>query len=165
MNILADRARFWVCPQSTHLFTDVVAAVSVADVQPRLTSTDPSHPLAVRVLGSGMHAAELTVQPHPSSVGGRVWWWTCPACERRARCLYARDMALFACRRCSGLRYISETWSSASRLMAHYGRERERWEQQPRRGPKPQRYWSVVAREQRAVREFLGQLGRARRRA
>ena len=162
MNLLADPPRFWVCPERSSFFTEVVAAVSVADIHPRIPLDEPLDRLTVHLDGCVMDEVGLTVVPCPSPVGHRVWYWLCPTCHRRARVLYAREPAAFACRTCSGLRYISDTWTSASRLMAHYGRERERWEQYQRRGPKPQHYWSVVAREQRAVRAFLSQLDRAR---
>ena len=148
-----------------HLFTETVVAVSLADVHPRVTWDEPSRPLTVRVLGSAVDNKVLTLQSHRSGAVGRRWSWICPVCHRRARFLYARDSVSFACRACSRLRYISENWTSASRLMNHFASERERLEQQHRRGPKLQRYWATVAREQRAVRTFLEQLDRARRRA
>lgn len=52
----------------------------------------------------------------PCHLGGRRYWFHCPQCERRVRCLI-QAQSLFVCRHCSRLNYRCQSESIMDRLI------------------------------------------------
>ena len=161
MNVSPNRTLFSVAARPVVLFTIPVLGVSVADVRPRIPLDEPAWAIDVRISTLGGKDVHLALQPQGSRVGTRRWLWTCPACSKLVRCLYANAGAMtFICRRCAGLVYASKTWKSAARLMHHFAERREALGQR-RCGGRPSRgYWVAAAKEQAAIRKFLYQVER-----
>ena len=102
----------------------------------------------------------LRVVPVPSGGHEAVAVAVCSVPGTRADSLPSERATRFVCRLCAELKYVTVQWRSPARLMSHYGRERERLDAQAHLGPRSSRYWSIAAREARAVQDFIQQLAR-----
>ena len=141
-------------------WTVPVVAVSARAIQPSLAAED-NEPHTVQMLGLPTRMLPLCVVSVPRSSAGDG------GSGSVLRASHTRGPSTVGpVRRGSYVgpvlssSTISTQWRSPARLMGHYGRERERLDAQPHRGPRSSRYWSIAAREARAVRAFLEQLAR-----
>lgn len=108
--------------------------------------------------GDQQHTLKLTSQP--CFFGGARLWFRCPRCGCRAYSLYWHRG--FACRRCAGLRYVSQYVSADGRLWPHYDRLATQLRHRP--GPKAVRFFRYAIRAEwhltrdlaRGVRRLAG---------
>lgn len=96
----------------------------------------------------------------PMRYGGFRWWFLCPQCLQRVSALYLPALAgarWFGCRRCYGLRYLTQRLEPVARLQTRmrraairlHGQEWEDWFTQP--PPKPRwMHWATYERRVRA---------------
>jgi hypothetical protein len=83
--------------------------IGVADLDPALDGVSTSAAVDLRVDVDGVdfsRRVELRATRMPRRRGAR-WWLVCPACRRRCTHLYPTRGLV--CRRCAGLKYVSQT--------------------------------------------------------
>ena len=67
----------------------------------------------------------VMLETTPCTLGGRRQWFCCPTCSRPVAVIYGRGR-LFACRRCKGLAYASQSESYDDRAARRADRIRKR---------------------------------------
>lgn len=152
---------------TTELFTHRVQFIRVTDLIRTITSyvVAPEEILStsfsITFADTSEGSIRLKFKRQPCRFGGYRWWIACPVCRKYVVTLYhAKDRV--ACRKCHGLRYISQTFSNAPKLMHHYARLRESLESRP--GPKPNRYWKYLAKEDKYMAQVMAGLLKHRKR-
>lgn len=70
-------------------------------------------------------AQTIAIDTTPCTLGGSRHWLVCPSCRERVAVIYGAG-PLFACRRCNGLAYTSQTESADDRAARRPDRIRKR---------------------------------------
>jgi hypothetical protein len=153
--------------KTAELFTRRVQFIRVTDLIRKITghmSTPEdilSTAISITFSDSSEGSIRLNFKREACRFGGYRWWAACPICNKFVASLYwAKDRV--ACRKCQGLKYMSQVCSNAPKLMHHYARLRERFESKP--GPKPDRYWRYLAKEDQYVDQVMEKLSKRRKR-
>ena len=102
----------WTTGDAPEVTAQVAVVIDVRDTaEPTFTITYKAGDEPIEI-----HGRLLTARPE---LGGVRYWFQCPRCGMRKRCLYAHDRYgrhRFACRRAQGLRYCSHRESREDRL-------------------------------------------------
>lgn len=147
--------------RQVYVFTQSVQGLSITDLVRQLgMHLRGPHEIASRAIYIGTETADdqtpshlrLHLKRRACRFGGFRWWAACPRCRKSVALLYFAD-AVIACRKCHGLKYLSQMCSDAPRLMHHYARLREDIDRRP--GPKPKRYWRYLTKEDFYVRKVM----------
>lgn len=95
----------------------------------RRSPTDAQLLLSYDVRAGERVSLSVALRGAPQPFGGMRWRYTCPDCGRACRSLFRPIrgfMARFACRRCQGVRYQSQSLGRADRLQYRAAKIRQR---------------------------------------
>ena len=133
------------------LVKDVIRALKrVRDALPK--QREMALDLNLSWQGNAFYQYQVTIVSQSCHFGNVRWWLKCAECDRHVFDLFWKQQR-FTCRKCQGLRYISNTWTNPTRLMHHYGELRLKTVQRP--GPKAKRCWRYLLREDQAFERVL----------
>ena len=136
-------------------FTKDVLKVTVRDVVgasdvPKSATRLMVHLQLARSTREDLPVQDVVLEASRSPIGTTRWTMQCPGCHSRRRSLYLVGASLF-CARCCGLKYSTQTLSSARRRSELFGRQRAALE--ARHGRRSRRWgWLVVQERQEALR-------------
>ena len=136
-------------------FTKDVLKVTVRDVVgasdvPKSATRLMVHLQLARSTREDLPVQDVVLEASRSPIGTTRWTMQCPGCHSRRRSLYLVGASLF-CARCCGLKYSTQTLSSARRRSELFGRQRAALEARP--GRRSRRWgWLVVQEREEALR-------------